>query len=117
VKPVLALLREIDVKGMAHITGGGLLENTHRMFPDALCARLQRSAWPRPPIFDWLQRAGNVDDAEMHRVFNCGIGMILVVARDRVAAALEDLRSAGETPYVIGAVEKRVSGAPGTIVE
>jgi phosphoribosylformylglycinamidine cyclo-ligase len=117
VKPVLALLREIDIKGMAHITGGGLLENTHRMFPEGLCARLQRSAWPQPPIFDWLQRAGNVDDAEMHRVFNCGIGMILVVARDRVAAALEGLRAAGETPYVIGSVEKRATGAPGTIVE
>ncbi len=80
VKPVLALMREIDIKGMAHITGGGLLENTHRMFPADLAARLERARWPRPPIFDWLQRAGNVADAEMHRVFNCGIGMVIVVA-------------------------------------
>ena len=76
---------------MAHITGGGLLENTHRMFPDDLAARLERARWPRPAIFDWLQRAGNVADAEMHRVFNCGIGMVVVVAAadaERAAALL-----------------------------
>ncbi|HTS22037.1 MAG TPA: phosphoribosylformylglycinamidine cyclo-ligase [Casimicrobiaceae bacterium] len=116
VKPVLALLGEIEVKGMAHITGGGLLENSHRMFPDALCARIDRAAWPQPPVFDWLQRAGNVEDPEMHRVFNCGIGMILVVAPDRVEAALERLDAAGESAYLIGSVEKRSPEGPGTIV-
>ncbi|NDP42881.1 MAG: phosphoribosylformylglycinamidine cyclo-ligase, partial [Aromatoleum sp.] len=60
VKPVLSLLRDVDVKGMAHITGGGLVENTARMFPDHCAARLERAAWPRPPIFDWLQREGRV---------------------------------------------------------
>jgi phosphoribosylformylglycinamidine cyclo-ligase len=116
VKPVLALTRDVEVRGMAHITGGGLVENTHRMFPEHLCAKLERAAWPRPPIFDWLQRAGNVDEAEMQRVFNCGLGMILVVAQDRVNAALERLRAAGETPYVVGSVEKRAPDAPGTVV-
>ena len=116
VKPVLALASEIELKGMAHITGGGLIENAHRMFPAGLGARLDRSAWPQPPIFDWLQRAGNVDDDEMHRVFNCGIGMILVVAGDRVEAALARLGALGESAYLIGTVERRATGEPETIV-
>jgi phosphoribosylformylglycinamidine cyclo-ligase len=116
VKPVLALLREVDVKGMAHITGGGLVENTHRMFPDALGARIERGAWTRPGIFDWLQRAGGVADAEMHRVFNCGIGMILVVAPQDADRAAEILAAAGETVHRIGAVVPRKDGAPATVV-
>ena len=116
VKPVLALIGELEVKGMAHITGGGLIENTHRMFPPGLRARIDRSTWPQPPIFDWLQRAGNIEDGEMHRVFNCGIGMILVVAPDRVETALERLDAAGESAYLVGSVEAHPSGAPETIV-
>ena len=116
VKPVLALLREVEVKGMAHITGGGLVENTHRMFPDAVGARLDRSAWPRPPIFDWLQRAGGVADDEMHRVFNCGVGMVLVVAPGDAPRAQEMLAAAGETVYRIGAVVPRKDGTPATVV-
>ncbi len=116
VKPILALIEEVEVKGMAHITGGGLVENTHRMFPPGLSARLDRNTWPQPPIFDWLQRAGNVDGGEMHRVFNCGIGMILVVAPDRVEAALEHLDAAGESAYLVGSVEEHSPGAPGTMV-
>ena len=115
VKPVLALLADCDVKGMAHITGGGLSENTHRMFPDTLAARLDPHAWPRPAIFDWLQRQGNVDAAEMHRVFNCGIGFVLVVAADAAATAIDRLRDLGEVPYAIGAVVPRAAGAPGTV--
>jgi phosphoribosylformylglycinamidine cyclo-ligase len=117
VKPVLTLLTEIEVKAMAHITGGGLSENTHRMFPDDLAARLERSRWPRPAIFDWLQRSGNVADDEMHRVFNCGIGMILVVSPARVESALERLAALGESAYLIGSVEPRPSGAPGTLIK
>jgi phosphoribosylformylglycinamidine cyclo-ligase len=116
VKPVLALLSSIEVKGMAHITGGGLLENTHRMFPDGLSARIDRTSWPRPAIFDWLQHAGSIDDDEMYRVFNCGIGMILVVAPENVEAALGSLTAAGEWAYLIGSVEKRTAGGPGTVV-
>ena len=116
VKPVLALLAGCDVKGMAHITGGGLTENTHRMFPDTLAARIDARSWPRPPIFDWLQRQGNVDDAEMHRVFNCGIGFVLVVAPDAADAAIARLSASGETVYTIGTVVPRASGAPGTLV-
>ena len=116
VKPVLALLREVEVKGMAHITGGGLVENTHRMFPDTVGARVDRGAWPRPGIFDWLQRAGGVADGEMHRVFNCGIGMILVVAPGDAERALAILTAAGETVHRIGAVVPRQDGVPATVV-
>jgi phosphoribosylformylglycinamidine cyclo-ligase len=116
VKPVLALLAGSDVKGMAHITGGGLAENTHRMFPDTLAARIDARSWPRPPIFDWLQGQGNVDDAEMHRVFNCGIGFVLVVAPDAADAAIARLKASGETVYTIGDVVPRMAGAPRTVV-
>ena len=116
VKPVLSLLRELDVKGMAHITGGGLVENTHRMFPVSLAARLERATWPRPAIFDWLQREGRVSDAEMHRVFNCGIGMVVVVAPGDADRAQRMLAAAGETVFRIGTVVPRASGAPPTVV-
>jgi phosphoribosylformylglycinamidine cyclo-ligase len=116
VKPVLALLRDIDVKGMAHITGGGLLENTHRMFPGGLAARIDGASWPRPAIFEWLQHAGQVAPAEMHRVFNCGIGMILAVAPEDAERATAQLATAGETVYRIGTVVPRAAEAPGTTV-
>ncbi len=116
VKPVLALMTQIQIKGMAHITGGGLTENTHRMFPSTLAARLDASSWPRPAIFDWLQRTGNVTRAEMHRVFNCGIGLVLVVDRSAAQASIDRLAALGEPAYLIGSVEQRKSGAPGTTV-
>ena len=116
VKPVLALLAECAVKGMAHITGGGLSENTHRMFPEQLAARIDAGAWPRPPIFDWLQQQGNVDTSEMHRVFNCGIGFVLVVAPRDAGIAIERLGASGERAYAIGTVVPRAPGAPGTVI-
>jgi phosphoribosylformylglycinamidine cyclo-ligase len=116
VKPLLALIAALPVKGMAHITGGGLVENTHRMFPDHVAARLHRERWPQPPVFAWLQRHGNVADAEMHRVFNCGIGMVVVVGPDRADEAQRLLAAAGETVYRIGEVVPRAIGAPATVV-
>ena len=116
VKPVLKLLEEFDIRGMAHITGGGLTENTHRMFPENLGARIDSSRWTRPAIFDWLQRAGNVAPAEMDRVFNCGIGMVLVVTSDAAPAVLARLSQLGEIAMIIGTVEARATGAPGTVV-
>ena len=86
VKPVLKLLESVPVKGLAHITGGGLVDNVPRMLQDGLRAVLRKAAWPRPAIFQWLQRAGNVAEDEMHRVFNCGIGMVVVVAARRCQA-------------------------------
>jgi phosphoribosylformylglycinamidine cyclo-ligase len=116
VKPMLDLLRTVPVKGMAHITGGGLVENTHRMFPEHAAARIERASWPRVPIFDWLQRAGNVADAEMHRVFNCGIGLVVVVAAQDAARATAQLAAAGETVYRIGSVVARGAGDAGTVI-
>ena len=116
VKPMLALLRELPVKGMAHITGGGLVENVPRMLPAGLQARLLRSSWTRPPIFSWLQRHGSVADDEMHRVFNCGIGMVLAVAADDVTPAIAALQRAGEKAYYIGEIVARPDGAPHALV-
>ena len=116
VKPVLAAMQRVDIKGMAHITGGGLLENVHRMFPDHVAARIDSRHWPEPAIFDWLRRAGNVADAEMHRVFNCGIGMVVVVAAAEAERTTALLAQAGETVFSIGTVVPRAVGAPGTVV-
>jgi phosphoribosylformylglycinamidine cyclo-ligase len=107
VKPVLALLPSINVKGMAHITGGGLLENVHRMFPANAVAAIDQTAWPRPAIFSWLQRAGNVDEQEMLRTFNCGIGMVVIVAASDADRAQALLAVRGETVFRIGAVRAR----------
>jgi phosphoribosylformylglycinamidine cyclo-ligase len=116
VKPVLSLLSELEVKGMAHITGGGLTENTHRMLPPGLVARVDTASWPSPPIFGWLQRSGNIALPEMHRVFNCGIGLILIVAGADAEAAMAHLKAQGETAYAIGRVERGRPGAATTIV-
>ena len=116
VKPVLALLDEFDIKGMAHITGGGLTENTHRMFPPQLCARIDARRWQRPAIFDWLQNNGNVAREEMHRVFNCGIGFVLVVDAAIAPAVLARLGELGETAMAIGSVESGASMASVTVV-
>jgi phosphoribosylformylglycinamidine cyclo-ligase len=116
VKPMLALMRTLPVKGLAHITGGGLVENVPRVLPDGVRAVLEKSAWPQPALFDWLQREGNVAAAEMHRVFNCGIGMVVVVAATDADAALGFLRAQGETAFRIGTIESRPTGSPQTVV-
>ncbi len=113
VKPLLALLREVGVHGMAHITGGGLLDNIPRVVPDGLEVTLERRSWPRDPVFEWLQRQGNVADAEMHRVFNCGIGMTVHVAAADVERTLGILRGAGQEALVIGEVR---AGARGVVI-
>ncbi|MFO1303484.1 MAG: phosphoribosylformylglycinamidine cyclo-ligase [Burkholderiales bacterium] len=116
VKPVLSLLHAVPVKGMAHITGGGLVENVPRMLPEGLQARLTRSSWTRPAIFSWLQRRGNVADDEMHRVFNCGIGMALVVAPEHADRAIRALADAGETAQRIGTIVPLPAGERPTVV-
>jgi phosphoribosylformylglycinamidine cyclo-ligase len=116
VKPVLRLAAAVPVKGLAHITGGGLVENVPRVLPEGVQAVLDRAAWPLPPLFAWLQAQGNVAPAEMHRVFNCGIGMIVVVAATDAEAAQAHLRSEGETVYRIGRIAPRSAGDPPTIV-
>jgi phosphoribosylformylglycinamidine cyclo-ligase len=116
VKSVLGLIRALSVKGLAHITGGGLLDNVPRILPGHLCARLQRASWTPPPLFAWLQQKGNVADAEMLRVFNCGIGMVVIVAEEDAGAAMDLLRVAGETVWRIGTVHERGPGGEQTIV-
>ena len=117
VKNLLALMQKLPVKGMAHITGGGLVENVPRVLQDNLTAVLQRDAWAMPPLFTWLQQHGNVADAEMHRVFNCGIGMAVVVAGADADAALAQLMAAGETVARIGVIAERLPGQAQTVVQ
>ena len=116
VKPLLALMQSITVKGMAHITGGGLVENVPRVLPDAVTAVLHRDAWQMPKLFNWLQQHGNVADHEMHRVFNCGIGMVVIVAAADADAALAQLKAAGEIVSRIGEIRVRATGEPQTLV-
>jgi phosphoribosylformylglycinamidine cyclo-ligase len=116
VKPLLALIQAVDVKGMAHITGGGLTENIPRILPEHLTARIERKEWPLPPLFQWLQKEGQVADAEMHRVFNCGIGMVVIVAREAAGVAMQLLAAAGEQVHHIGLIETRGAGQAQTVV-
>ena len=107
VKPVLAALKEVSIKGMAHITGGGLVENIPRCLPDGVKAVLDGQRWPQPEIFNWLQREGGVTEAEMHRTFNCGIGFVLVVAAADAARAEGLLQAQGQAVHRIGRIEAR----------
>ena len=118
VKPLLALMQAMPgvVKGMAHITGGGSTENVPRMLRDELVARIDAASWKLPPLFQWLQEAGNVDMQEMYRVFNCGIGMAVVVAADQADAVTAQLSAAGETVHRIGRIDARQDGEAQTIV-
>ena len=116
VKPVLKLAKAVTVKGLAHITGGGLVDNVPRVLPDRLAARIERAAWTLPPLFRWLKEQGNIDDAELFRVFNCGIGMAIVVARADANAALKTLKAAGETAWRIGRIERRRGNAPQVVI-
>ncbi|HEY0861611.1 MAG TPA: phosphoribosylformylglycinamidine cyclo-ligase [Pseudoxanthomonas sp.] len=104
VKPILELLQAHDLHGMAHITGGGLTENIIRVIPDGLGLDIDASAWTLPPVFDWLQREGTVENTEMWRTFNCGIGFVLVVAPDQLAAVQADLARLQLAHWQIGEV-------------
>ncbi len=118
VKPLLAVLRGQPgaIKGLAHVTGGGLLENVPRILGEDLTAVLDRRSWPRPRLFDWLQEQGGVAEAEMHRVFNCGIGMVVVVATEHADAVMRQLTLDDETVYRIGRIERRARGQASTVV-
>jgi phosphoribosylformylglycinamidine cyclo-ligase len=107
VKPLLALMKTLTVKGMAHITGGGLLENVPRVLPENVVAQLDGKAWHTPALFDWLREMGNVAPQEMYRTFNCGIGMVVIVDKSDADAALKQLNAAGETATIIGVIRAR----------
>lgn len=114
VKPLLSLIKQsgVPVHALSHITGGGLLENIPRVLPQALAARLDTTSWTRPAVFDWLQQHGNVDEQEMLRVLNCGIGMVIVVPASHADKAREHLQAQGETVYQIGEIVSRHADAP-----
>lgn len=116
VRPVLATMRNVRLKGLAHITGGGLVDNVPRVLPEGVVAELRSDAWPRPPLFQWLQLNGNVAEAEMHRVFNCGIGMVVVVAAADADEAARRLRQEGEQVFRIGEIRRRKGEEAQTIV-
>jgi len=105
VKPLLALLKEVTVNSLSHITGGGLYENLPRVLPENAKAVIDAKSWNRPAVFDWLQEQGNVEDKEMLRTLNCGIGMVVVVPSDEADKAVELLKAEGEAPVIIGSIE------------
>ncbi|MGA2341692.1 MAG: phosphoribosylformylglycinamidine cyclo-ligase [Steroidobacteraceae bacterium] len=113
VKPLLRLLDEVTVHGIAHITGGGLLDNIPRVVPDGLEVVLERHAWGKDPVFEWLKAAGRVADLEMYRVFNCGIGMTVHVARADADRAIAVLRDADQPAAAIGEVRE---GGRGVVI-
>ena len=118
VKPLLALMKAIPgvVKGMAHITGGGITENVPRILHDELTALIDARSWEMPYLFQWLKGAGNVAEQEMYRVFNCGIGMVVVVDPEHAEQAAAMLRGAGETVHRIGRIDARAQGQAATVV-
>jgi len=105
VKPVLELLKNVQVDSLCHITGGGLLENLPRVLPEGTQATIQLDSWQQPAVFDWLQQQGNVEATEMYRTFNCGVGMVICVPQSDVAKALDILQNSGEEAFVIGQIE------------
>ena len=107
VRTILNLMRDFTLNGVAHITGGGFPGNVPRVLPKGVQARIDPSRWPRPPIFGWLQRQGGIDDAEMLRVFNCGIGMVLIVPSEEARDILDRIHALGERAYRIGVIEVR----------
>ncbi|MDD9149725.1 MULTISPECIES: phosphoribosylformylglycinamidine cyclo-ligase [unclassified Sporolactobacillus] len=107
VKPILSLLQEITIGGLANITGGGFYENVPRMFPEGLGAEIDTAIWPVPAVFRWLKELGGLTAQDMYRTFNMGIGMVMAVAPADEGFAVDRLRELGETPYVIGQVTER----------
>ena len=116
VKSVLALLETVPVKGMAHITGGGITENVPRVLPSGLMAEINASSWEMPPLFKWLQEQGNIAPNEMYKTFNCGIGMVVIVAQGDVDQAQKILADKGEAVYLIGKIRQQDEGEAATVV-
>jgi phosphoribosylformylglycinamidine cyclo-ligase len=110
VKSVLQLIKDSQVNALSHITGGGLLENIPRVLPKSSKAVINTTSWELPPVFQWLQRAGNVDAREMYRTFNCGVGMVIAVPAAETDSALALLTAAGEQAWIIGQIEAAQDG-------
>jgi phosphoribosylformylglycinamidine cyclo-ligase len=110
VKSILKLMESISVNALAHITGGGLLENIPRVLPEDAAAKIDATSWKRPAVFDWLQEQGNVEQEEMYRVLNCGVGMVLSIDADKADEALSILKAEGENAWIIGEICPRDGG-------
>jgi len=116
IKSLLALKQAINIHGLAHITGGGLLENLPRVMPANTIAQIDETGWQWPKIFDWLQEEGNIESREMYRTFNCGIGMCVIVSVDDVDQAMEVLTSNGEDARLIGEIREGSAASPEVII-
>ncbi len=116
VKSILALLEALPVKGMAHITGGGITENIPRVLPVGLTAEISSNSWELPPLFQWLKAQGNITDLEMYKTFNCGVGMVIIMSADNAAEAMKVLAAKGETVYQIGQIRTQGDGEAPTVV-
>lgn len=116
VKPILALLNQIEVHAIAHITGGGLVENIPRVMPPHTAAHINEKTWKRSSIFDWIQTTGQVSDAEMYRTFNCGIGLIVCVPPSSVNTCLKLLQQANETAWQIGEIKTSTNAQPEVVL-
>ena len=112
IKPLLALMESVTVKALAHITGGGLLENIPRVMPEYTRADIDSNSWQQPAIFDWLQKNGNIEKTEMYRTFNCGIGMVICVAEEDADKTLQSLKDNGEQAVRIGRIGKSDNAQP-----
>ena len=112
VKNLLKLIKQVDVRALSHITGGGLPENIPRVLPEKACAAIDTNSWTLPPVFQWLQSHGGVAIEEMYRTFNCGLGMVLCVPQDQLQLTLDTLKSQGETAWHLGVIEAREPDAP-----
>ena len=116
VKSLLKLIEALPVKGMAHITGGGITENIPRVLPAGLTAEIRADGWQLPPLFQWLQAQGNIVPSELYKTFNCGIGMAVIVAKEHVVQAKQLLEASGETVFEIGHIRVQSAGEAPTIV-
>jgi len=106
VKSILKLIEKIDIHAISHITGGGLLENIPRVLPDNCSAKIAKSSWQLPQVFNWLQEHGNIEQTEMYRTFNCGIGLVVAIAAEDEELAISELQNLGETVYRLGQIEQ-----------
>ncbi len=111
VKNLLTLKQTVTLKAIAHITGGGLIDNIPRVLPETCAARIDAGSWQLPPVFEWLRTQGNIDQMEMFRTFNCGVGMVLAVAAEDQQRCLRELHNLGEKAWPIGSIEARDAGA------
>ena len=116
VKALLKLIETLPVKGLAHITGGGITENIPRVLPAGLTAEIKAISWELPPLFKWLQVQGNITHSEMYKTFNCGIGMAVIMAKEDAMQAMELLQASGETVYEIGLIRAQNAGEAPTVV-